>query len=465
MKSNEKLISLYNLKKYFPIRKANPLSKEQFYIKANDGISINIHKGETYGLVGESGCGKSTLGRVLLQLYPQSQGNTYYYGRSIYEFKPTYVHRILSNLTKYKSKLVNAMKKAVDLDYKKEIHSFIKDDADKLYHQIVHLTGALIYADDMSIVSSLLLKEYEAGIEVAKQQLLLKEQPDIRKMSYELAMKKQDNIREELVALKKRIVHEDYEHAEELWDHGIDLGMLNKEEMRRLRQDVQIIFQDPYSSLNPRMSVAQLIQEPLIGHKIFKRNRKELETYTIDILKKCGLDAYFIHRYPHQFSGGQRQRIGIARALALKPKFIVCDEALSSLDVSIQSQILNLLSDLKEKEDLTYLFISHDLSVVKYISDRIGVMYLGNLVESALSDDLFIKPLHPYTQALLNAIPLIDIDHKQLTVLEGDLPSAIDSPKGCKFHPRCQYVMEKCRSEVPTWKEVEPQHFVACHLN
>lgn len=181
-------------------------------------------------------------------------------------------------------------------------------------------------------------------------------------------------------------------------------------------------------------------------------------------MDKCGLEAYFIHRYPHQFSGGQRQRIGIARALALNPKFIVCDEAVSALDVSIQSQVLNLLQELKETQNLTYLFISHDLSVVKYISDRIGVMYLGNMVESARSEDIFRNPLHPYTEALLNAIPTTDIHNKELQILEGDIPSPVNPPRGCKFHTRCKYAMEKCKCERPEWVEIEPEHFVACHL-
>ena len=234
--------------------------------------------------------------------------------------------------------------------------------------------------------------------------------------------------------------------------------------MRILREDLQIIFQDPYSSLNPRLTVGQIISEPLVGQKKFKKGSKELEDYIIEVMDKCGLEAYFIHRYPHQFSGGQRQRIGIARALALNPKFIVCDEAVSALDVSIQSQVLNLLQELKETQNLTYLFISHDLSVVKYISDRIGVMYLGNMVESARSEDIFRNPLHPYTEALLNAIPTTDIHNKELQILEGDIPSPVNPPRGCKFHTRCKYAMEKCKCERPEWVEIEPEHFVACHL-
>ena len=257
--------------------------------------------------------------------------------------------------------------------------------------------------------------------------------------------------------------------GETIYDNPLDkdgkpLGKAKAAKMLPYRRKMQIIFQDPYSSLNPRLTVGQIISEPLVGQKKFKKGSKELEDYIIEVMDKCGLEAYFIHRYPHQFSGGQRQRIGIARALALNPKFIVCDEAVSALDVSIQSQVLNLLQELKETQNLTYLFISHDLSVVKYISDRIGVMYLGNMVESARSEDIFRNPLHPYTEALLNAIPTTDIHNKELQILEGDIPSPVNPPKGCKFHTRCKYATEKCKCERPEWVEIEPEHFVACHL-
>ncbi len=248
-------------------------------------------------------------------------------------------------------------------------------------------------------------------------------------------------------------------------DAGQDLTKLSREDMRALRKDLQIIFQDPYSSLNPRMTVGQIIGEGLLAHGIFKSERDPKYTeYITEVMDQCGLAPYFIHRYPHQFSGGQRQRIGIARALALKPKFIVCDEAVSALDVSIQSQIINLLIDLKKANKLTYLFITHDLSVVKFISDRIGVMYLGNLVELAPADRIFDRPFHPYTQALLEAIPRTDMESKQsLSILEGDIPSPINPPSGCKFHTRCKFASEKCKTVVPEWRELEDNHFVACH--
>ena len=225
---------------------------------------------------------------------------------------------------------------------------------------------------------------------------------------------------------------------------------------------MQYIFQDPYSSLNPRMTIGQIISEGLVAHKYYKKNRERMNDEVIKVMNECGLADYFVHRFPHQFSGGQRQRICIARSLAVRPKFVVCDEAVSALDVSIQSQILNLLRDLKEQQQLTYLFITHDLSVVKYISDRIGVMYLGNMVELASSESLFHHPYHPYTEALLNSIPTTE-EKKDLVVLEGDIPSPVNPPKGCKFHSRCKYCTEICESVVPDWEEVEPNHFVACH--
>ena len=327
---NEKkvLLTVRDVKQYFPVKKTK-LREKQRYVRANDGISLDIYAGETLGLVGESGCGKSTLGRTLLQLYPQTHGDVIYH----------------------------------------------KDGKD------------------------------------------------------------------------------------------IDLKKLSKEEMRVLRKDLQLIFQDPYSSLNPRMTVGQIIGEGLVSHGVFKRGDPAMRDYIFKVMEDCGLATYMFGRYPHQFSGGQRQRIGIARSLALNPAFVVCDEAVSALDVSIQSQILNLLSDLKEKQNLTYLFITHDLSVVKYISDRIGVMYLGNMVELAPTEELFANTLHPYTEALLSAIPVVDEeDKRERILLEGDIPSPVNPPSGCKFHTRCRYCQQKCKEEVPQWTDVGNNHYVACHF-
>ncbi|MCI6733628.1 MAG: ATP-binding cassette domain-containing protein [Clostridiales bacterium] len=249
-------------------------------------------------------------------------------------------------------------------------------------------------------------------------------------------------------------------------DGGIDLARLQYREIRRLRKDLQIVFQDPYSSLDPRMTIGQIIEEGLVTHKYFKHGSPKMKEYILKVMRDCGLQDYMLHRYPHQFSGGQRQRVCIARALAVKPKFVVCDECVSALDVSIQSQIINLLLELKEKEHLTYLFISHDLSVVRYISDRIGVMYLGNLVELASSETIFKDPRHPYTVALLSSIPTTDPDdlNKERIILEGNIPSPIRPPEGCKFHTRCFMACDKCKRVPPPLVEIEPGHFVACHF-
>ena len=328
-KDRKVLLEVRDVKQYFPVKKTK-LREKQRYVRANDGITLDIYEGETLGLVGESGCGKSTLGRTILQLYPQTHGD-------------------------------------------------------------------IIYHKDGKAIN-------------------LKEQ--------------------------------------------------TPEQMRVLRKDLQLIFQDPYSSLNPRMTVGQIIGEGLTSHGIFKKNDPAMKEYIFKVMQECGLDTYMFNRYPHQFSGGQRQRIGIARSLALNPRFVVCDEAVSALDVSIQSQILNLLSDLKKKAGLTYLFITHDLSVVKYISDRIAVMYLGNLVELADAEALFSDTLHPYTEALLSAIPTTEENNggRERILLEGDIPSPVSPPSGCKFHTRCRYCQEKCKHEVPEWREIGENHWVACHF-
>lgn len=245
---------------------------------------------------------------------------------------------------------------------------------------------------------------------------------------------------------------------------GVDIHGLSKKEMRELRLKMQIIFQDPFSSLNPRKPVSELIGEALIAHK-FVNNKKEYYNRVGEVMGICGLAKYHMKRYPHEFSGGQRQRICIARSLILNPEFIVADEPVSALDVSIQSQIINLLQEFQERYKFSYLFISHDLSVVKHISHRVGVLYLGSLVEEANKDDLYKTPLHPYTQALISCVPLPDPDRKvERIILKGDIPSASSPPSGCKFHTRCLYAKDICKHEVPLLKDVGNGHKVACHL-
>ena len=317
----EVILRVENLKKYFPI-KGGFFSKTIGNVKAVDGVSLEVRKGETLGIVGESGCGKSTTGRAILQL-----------------LKPT---------------------------------------------------GGKVYFKDQ------------------------------------------------------------------------DLSKLSKKEMRALRPKMQLIFQDPYSSLNPRMTVGQIIGEALIDHKM--ATKENLREKVLEVMDLCGLAEYQIDRFPHEFSGGQRQRIGIARALALDPEFIVADEPVSALDVSIQAQIINLLVKLQKEKGFSYMFISHDLSVVEHLCQRVGVMYLGSMVELADKDELFDNPLHPYTKALLSAIPIPDPTIKRdRIILTGDIASPANPPKGCKFHTRCPYATDKCKKEAPEYREIKEGHFVACH--
>jgi oligopeptide transport system ATP-binding protein len=323
---NEVLLNVGDLKMHFPITKGIIFQRQVGAIKAVDGISFALFKGETLGLVGESGCGKSTTGRAILQLY-----------------RPT--------------------------------------------------AGEVVF-------------------------------------------------------------------------EGTDLTKLKGEDLRKMRRRMQMIFQDPYASLNPRMTVGSIIGEPLEVHNIGS-NKKERQERVQELLKIVNLNPYFINRYPHEFSGGQRQRIGIARALAVNPAFIVCDEPISALDVSIQAQIINLLEDLQDNLGLTYLFIAHDLSVVRHISDRIAVMYLGKIVELAERDELYADPKHPYTQALLSAVPIPDPvieNQRQRIILEGDVPSPANPPKGCHFCTRCPRVMDICRQEEPPFKDYGGGHFAACWL-
>ncbi len=500
-----KLLSIKNLKKYFPLAKTSLFQKEQLYVRANEDISIDIFEGETFGLVGESGCGKSTLGRVLLQIYSQTAGSSMYYGRTLDAIAPKYVYHTLKHAESYIDKLHKAENKAQTLTEKcdklGESATFFDlqeknlalADAKTALDNVAKILGGFVCRDTRK-GANLLLERYGHAVKAAE----LSEKISDAKLGLEVLEGKEDisnsdknkisKLKSKISALEgeaakisntiadcdKRIADakapyandKDFAMYEEMLDNGLDLARLSKNEMRQLRKDLQIIFQDPYSSLNPRMTVGQIIEEGLITHKFFKPGSPKMKEYVFKVMQSCGLQNYMYNRYPHQFSGGQRQRICIARALAVNPKFVVCDECVSALDVSIQSQIINLLQDLKEQEKLTYLFISHNLSVVRYISDRIGVMYLGNMVEVADTDTLFRDPRHPYTIALLSSIPTTDPESlsKERIILEGNIPSPIKPPSGCKFHTRCYMACDKCKRVPPPLTEVEPGHFVACHF-
>lgn len=504
----EKLLSITNLKKYFPVA-GSSIFAEKMYVRANEDISIDIYKGETFGLVGESGCGKSTLGRVLLQLYEQTAGSTMYYGRTLEEVAPSYVLDTLNHAEKYIEKYHKAKDRAEELTRKCEElgdsatffdlqnKNLAVCDAQTALDYCAKLLGGFMVQETrqgasllaeqyrlMFQAAAVTSKENDIVLEIEAQEGLLEDAPEkVQAVKEKIA--KLEAGKKELTAEKEKLLAAaaevgrkisdlkgrfadapEFVRYEAMLDNGVDLKRLKYNEMRFLRKDLQIIFQDPYSSLNPRMTVGRIIEEGLVTHKFFKAGSKKMQKYVFDIMNACGLQNYMYNRYPHQFSGGQRQRICIARSLAVKPKFVVCDECVSALDVSIQSQIINLLQELKEKEGLTYLFISHNLSVVRYISDRIGVMYLGNMVEVAETDELFHDPRHPYTIALLSSIPTTDPDSltKERIILEGNIPSPIKPPSGCKFHTRCFMACDKCKVAPPPLTEIKPGHFVACHF-
>ena len=504
-KNNKKvLFKIRNLKKYFPIKKKSIFSRgANEYVHANENISIDIFEGETFGLVGESGCGKSTFGRTILQIYEQTEGTTLYYGTTLDKLAPSYMGKDILDIPKkfpsYDKEvetlhiIYDGLERTDDEEKIAELNEAAMHQRRLLqeeYENMMRIAGGLLASDNLEEITSI-LDDYYKKIKERSKILLqikkIKEKDEVRirdkkelknailnDPKYKELLNKKEVLdkevleKEKVISSKKEELKskELFEKFESFVDDGIDLSRLTNEEMRELRKDLQIIFQDPYGSLDTKMTVGNIIGEGVLGHGLFKsRNEAGYNEYIQDVMNQCGLAPYFIHRYPHQFSGGQRQRIGIARALALNPTFIVCDEAVSALDVSIQSQIINLLQDLKTDLNLTYLFITHDLSVVKYISDRIGVMYLGVMVELSDSDRIFKNPLHPYTKALLQAIPRTDVDKGQeLQTIDGDIPSAVRPPKGCRFHTRCKYCMDICKQFEPELKEVEEGHFVACHL-
>lgn len=473
------LLKVENLQKYFPINKSSIFQRKVEYVKANKDISLDILKGETLGIVGESGCGKSTFGRTLIQLYEQTGGVTLYYGDSIESMMPEYVKEVYKSVPSLmgtffedEAKLLALEKRVDELHIDEDIESLrvVRNAFETKYGNALRLVGGLLLHPNLNLVKDILVEKYAVGSKLSK----AKRDYEFESFKLDIAGKQTSKKKEELsklvaeiekdmAAVDTKLVstkdavrsHEAYRRLEDQRDTGIDISKLNKEEMRHLRKDLQIIFQDPYSSLDPRFTVGNIIGEGLVAHGIFDSTKSEgYQEYIEDIMEKCGLDRSYIHRYPHQFSGGQRQRIGIARALALKPKFIVCDEAVSALDVSIQSQVINLLQDLKDEHNLTYLFITHDLGVVRFISDRIGVMYFGRMVELAPAEEIFTNPQHPYTKQLLAAIPRMEKDQAEIEKLLAKSTNPNFDFQG--FHETGEADKE--------WYEVTPGHFVACRI-
>jgi peptide/nickel transport system ATP-binding protein len=465
------LLSIKNLQKYFPIPRKRLLQVRKEYVKANDNISIDIYEGETLGIVGESGCGKSTFGRTIIQLQRQTGGSSLYYGEDIYEFLPKYMRRIYRNISKkskkyeldivlqqtLKSNILSIQNELTTADAQAQIplkeqlykavetYRLFRISFEEEYYNTFRLIGGLAAHADLNEVSKLFLK---------RDSLLrrLKNTTNLDKIA--VVQTKLDAIEHELKVLRELLASDSkFKKYETFLDNGMDLSLLTRNESRYLRKDLQIIFQDPYSSLDPRAKVSDIIGEGLLIHKRYSSTKDEgYKQAVLDIMRQCGLDDDYIHRYPHQFSGGQRQRIGIARALALRPKFIVCDEAVSALDVSIQSQIINLLQELKQELNLTYLFITHDLGVVRYISNRIGVMYFGKLVELAPAEEIFNNPQHPYTKMLLNAMPMLDDDY--------------EPPKqwNVQFETKEFVFQYQSGTADVDWVEVASNHFVSCTL-
>ena len=520
IETKQSLFEMNKLKKYFPVKKNVDL-------KALVDVSFKIYEGEKFGVVGESGCGKSTLGRVILQLYKQTSGSCVYYGKTIEEIAPKYIGTEIDKLLDYQKKAGEFYQKSVSIDKKiEELNAKLeevtdeassnslnkekrlskekselefkskelKKDASRQLREGSRTVGSLILSRDLPKVQTLFKQAYSATLkagELAKEyhkyeaenaeviatggepssELIAKMEAlenQIKNYRDESLLKKAEALSmrgQNILPITERCLDEEYQKKlDRNYETGINLAKLTNGEMRSLRKDMQMIFQDPAASLDPRKTVGKSIEEVFEIHTDYKREaRKEA---TMKLLEDVGLKREQYYSYPHQMSGGQKQRVGIARAIALNPKFIVLDESVSALDVSVQAQILQLLEDLKEKQNLTYFFITHNLGVVKHFCDRVMVMYLGGICELADSKELFANPLHPYTESLLEAVPRPRVrdKYKEETVLEGEVPSAINPPTGCPFHTRCPKCMGICKEVRPVMREIGQNHFVACHL-
>lgn len=493
MENNKLILEVKNLKKYFPLKKSI-LGKPLVELKAVDDVSFKLEAGKTIGVVGESGCGKTTLGRTILQLYDTTGGKSLYYGHSIEEFLPKYYINEIHKLTKYANKFKSLRNKLFNLINNNEELKFLNNEVG--YVTISDYNNGLKIVEEeikkleneenkeliaiKDIINSILnvLNDssccsggYLLGNANECKQLLLNKiytKNKIIKNNDENKINDLDEqlnfINNELESVNKQLNDLPlFKELQEKVETGLDLAKLSKEELRSLRTEIQLIFQDPYSSLPPRMTIGSILSEPVKVHKIVEKDK--ISEHVHKVMKMCGLQPQYYDRYPHEFSGGQRQRICIARALSVNPKLVICDEPVSALDVSIQAQIINLLKQLQNELGLTYMFISHDLSVVKYITDSIIVMYLGNMMEIGNTKDIFQNPLHPYTQALFSAVPVPDPDAKMnRIILKGDIPSPANPPKGCKFHTRCGKCMNVCKIKTPEFIQYDENHLVACHL-
>ena len=481
------ILEVKHLKKYFPLSK-DLFGKTLTSLKAVDDVSFTLEKGKTIGVVGESGCGKTTLGRTILQLYDTTGGKSIYYGHTVDEFLPNYYLKSIKNLSNYK-KEYNKLKEELGtllsdkllkddnyitlniLDtllktYETKLSEL--DDSDKenvkLFNSVIKCILKIKELLDKvsSICGGLIIVNEDDVFSLLEEKVKLC--TNFKKTKSAEVKEKINNVTEQINLIKKQYVNNKlFNELEENIETGLNLALLTKEELRSLRTEIQLIFQDPYSSLPPRMTIGEILSEAVKVHKIVPK--EEVNAHIRKIMKMCGLQPQYYDRYPHEFSGGQRQRICIARALAVNPKLVICDEPVSALDVSIQAQIINLLKQLQNELGLTYMFISHDLSVVKYITDSIIVMYLGNTMEIGDTNDIFENPLHPYTKALFSAVPVPDPDAKMnRIILKGDIPSPANPPKGCKFHTRCESCMNVCKFKTPKFIEHTKNHFVTCHL-
>lgn len=473
------LLDIKELKKYFPVRK-------NVSVKTLEDVSFSIYEGEKFGVVGESGCGKSTLGRVILQLYPQTSGATVYYGRTLNQMCPRYLAKEIGKLPEYQKKASEFYQKALAVDKEaaalenqpgqdkkraelEEKSLEMKKNASRQLREGARTVGSMILCRDLSAVQSLFEQARKESAEAAaiyKKGAQTEAFSEHERKAGELRNQAWTQYRgKDILPIVERAADPTYlDELDQYYETGINLGKLTRKEMREMRKEMQMIFQDPAASLDPRQSIGKSIEEVFIINADYPPAvRKEK---VMELLEKVGLKREHYYSYPHALSGGQKQRVGIARAIALDTKFIVLDEAVSALDVSVQAQILLLLNELSAEKHLTYFFITHDLGVVKHFCDRIMVMYLGNVCELTDSIKLFHKPLHPYTKSLLAAVPRLKVgqEHSTESVLEGDVPSAMNPPKGCPFHTRCSQCMEICKQEKPAIAEIEPGHFVACHL-